>query len=181
MPLVVSLLAACGHYQPPVIADGVPRAKVTLESTDKNINLYVNHQGCRPPVLFLASQLLDLKKPVHGINADAAKKQVATRFAADVPANQMLVVIPTKRYFGRTTYSWVKTGAAPALVPNTEVLYCPLPAFNWTAQPHHVYQVFIESTGKNDCDVRAKLLDITVADKPVDINTSEIATTCPQS
>lgn len=171
-------LAACASYEPPIIAAGTPKAKINLESSDEAVSVYVSFQGCRPPILFLGSELLTLKHPIHGLNGDASKKQAATRFAADVPANKTLAIITTKQYSGRTTFSWVSTGTAPIMVPRTEVLHCEIPAFNWTPIPGHVYQLSIDKTGNNVCDVRTKLIDVSLQNSPAAISTTDMAKSC---
>ena len=119
--------------------------------------------------------ILALTNQYHGTNGNKEKKIKATEFSAFVEANKTHVINPIKSYPGRTTYTWVRTGTAPTMMPVTELKFCDFKPFKWRPLPNHKYQLIINKTGSGICDFENKAIDL--AQPSVQI-ASDVASLC---
>lgn len=159
LPLTAIVFISCTTYTPPSIPDKAPKAQISMSGAEISVDIAIN-QSCRPRMALGNPSILALNNQYHGTNGNKEKKIKATEFMALVEADKTHTVSPIKSYPGRTTYSWVKTGTAPIMVPVTELNFCNFKSLKWTPRPEHKYQLIINKTGNGTCDFDTKIVDL---------------------
>jgi hypothetical protein len=157
------ILMGCA-YNPPVIPDSVPRAKVHFKANNNKERLAILiNASCRPSILLGAKNVLSLTNEKHAVKSDKNDKSSSSEYTAEIQAGEQHIVIPSSSYVTGTTYVWVNTAGGPAMMPQTNSAFCNYPAFSWAPIANHEYRInMVYGDYDNRCPKDINLIDETL-------------------